>query len=101
MEQLNLLNGEKAGIYYQGTYTGESFIDAGEAADTLRLSLGRDRSILVKREGNKEVNDKRVIGSNVKETVGWDITVKNNKESKIRITVMDQFSTVGKEVHRG
>jgi len=88
--QLNLLTG-KAGIYYQGTYTGESFIDAGEAADTLRLSLGRDRSILVKREGNKEVNDKRVIGSNVKETVGWDITVKNNKESKIRITVMDQF----------
>jgi uncharacterized protein (TIGR02231 family) len=88
--QLNLLSG-KAGIYYQGTYTGESFIDANQDSDTLKVSLGRDRNILVKREGIKEMNDKRFMGSDIKETVGWNITIKNNKECKTRIVVMDQF----------
>lgn len=88
--QLNLLSG-KSNIYYQGTYTGESFIDADQAADTLSISLGRDRNIIVERKGNKEMFDKRFLGSNIKETIGWDITVKNNKNAKIKITVEDQF----------
>jgi len=37
------------------------------------------------------MNDKRIIGSNIKETVAWDITVKNNKDSKIRISIQDQI----------
>ncbi len=88
--ELNLSSGN-AGIYYQGTFTGESFIDTDQPSDTLRVSLGRDRNIIIKREGNKEVNDRRVIGSNVKKTVGWDITVKNNKDCPVRINVADQF----------
>jgi hypothetical protein len=87
---LKLLSG-KAAIFYQGTYTGETYIDAAQNADTLRVSLGRDRNIIVTREGNKEMNDKRIIGSNIKETVAWDITVKNNKDSKIRISIQDQI----------
>jgi hypothetical protein len=87
---LNLLSG-KAAIFYQGTYTGETYIDAAQNADTLRVSLGRDRNIIVTREGNKEMNDKRIIGSNIKETIAWDITVKNNKDSKIRISIQDQI----------
>jgi hypothetical protein len=55
---LKLLSG-KAAIFYQGTYTGETYIDAAQNADTLRVSLGRDRNIIVTREGNKEMNDKR------------------------------------------
>ena len=88
--ELNLLSG-KSSIYYQGTFTGESLIDASSASDTLSISLGRDKNIIVKREGNKQKNDKRLIGSTTKETVGWDITVKNNKNIKIKITVEDQL----------
>jgi hypothetical protein len=88
--ELNLLSGE-ASIYFQGTYTGESFIDANYTGDTLNVSLGRDKNIIVKREGNKEIIDKRIIGNNIKETIGWDITVKNNKNTKINITVEDQY----------
>jgi hypothetical protein len=87
---LNLLSG-KLNIYYQGTYTGESFIDAEQAEDTLKVSLGRDNSILVKREVNKEMFDKRMMGGNIKETLAWDITVKNNKNARIKIVVEDQF----------
>ncbi|MEI8203259.1 MAG: mucoidy inhibitor MuiA family protein, partial [Bacteroidota bacterium] len=88
--ELNLLSG-KSSIYYQGTFTGESYIDANQAGDTLNVSLGRDRNIIVKREGSKEMNDKQILGKNIKETLGWNITVKNNKSAKIKIIVDDQF----------
>jgi len=88
--QLNLLSG-KSSIYYQGTFTGESNIDVDQASDTLKISLGRDNNIIVKREGNKRMIDKRIIGNSIKETIGWDITVKNNKNTKIKITVDDQY----------
>ncbi len=88
--QLNLLSG-KSSIYYQGTFTGESEIDVNNANDTLNISLGRDKNIIVKREGNKEMFDKKIIGSNIKETIGWDIAVKNNKNSKIKIVIEDQY----------
>ncbi len=88
--ELNLLSG-KSSIYYQGTFTGESYIDANQAGDTLNVSLGRDRNIIVKREGSKEMNDKQILGKNIKETLGWNITVKNNKTASIKIIVDDQF----------
>ena len=88
--QLNLLSG-KSGIYYQGTFTGESAIDADQASDTLSVSLGRDNNILVNREGNKALFDKRVLGNYIREVIGWNITVKNNKNTKVKITVEDQF----------
>ena len=87
---LNLLPG-KSNIYYQGTYIGESKIETEKASDTLSISLGRDRNIVVKREGNKELFDKRVVGNYIKETVGWNITVRNNKDAKINIVIEDQF----------
>ena len=87
---LNLLPG-KSNIYYQGTYVGESKIDTEKASDTLSISLGRDRNIIVKREGNKELFDKRVVGNYIKETVGWNIMVRNNKDAKINIVIEDQF----------
>ena len=88
--ELNLLSG-KTNIYYQGTYTGESFIDTESAEDTLKVSLGRDRNIIVQREANKKIFDKKILSSNIKETVGWDITIRNNKNSKIKIIIEDQF----------
>jgi len=88
--QLNLLPG-KAGIYYHGTYTGETGIQSGQESDTLKVSLGRDKNILVKREGNKKLYDKKTIGNNVRETVAWDITLKNNKDNPIHVVLQDQF----------
>ena len=89
-EELNLLSG-KSSIYYQGTFIGESVIDADQTTDTLSISLGRDQNIVLSREGNKNIFDKKVFGNNVKEVIGWDITVKNNRSSKSRIIIDDQF----------
>lgn len=87
--QLNLLSG-KSSIYFQGTFTGESYIDASQTSDTLHISLGRDNNILVKREGKKN-SEKKFIGNNIKEIVGWDYTVKNNRNVPVKVFVEDQY----------
>jgi len=88
--ELDLLSG-KTSIYYRGTFVGESRISSDLTSDTLSVSLGRDDKIILEREGNKEMNDRRIVGSNIKETIGWDITIKNNKNVKIKIIVEDQI----------
>ena len=88
--KLNLLPG-KSNIYYEGTFVGFSNIDTEKASDTLSISLGRDKNIAIKREGNTELFDKRVVGSYIKETIGWKISVRNNKYAKINIVIEDQF----------
>lgn len=88
--KLNILPG-KSNIYYEGTFVGSSNIDTEKASDTLSISLGRDKNIVIKREGNKELFDKRVVGSLIKETIGWKISVRNNKDAKINIVIEDQF----------
>lgn len=88
--KLNLLSG-KASTYYKGTYTGETDINVDKIKDTLRLSLNRDRNIIVERTLLKEKNEKQFIGKNIKETINRSITVKNNKNKPIKIIVEDQF----------
>ena len=88
--ELNLLSG-KTSIYYEGTFTGESYLDAQQADDTISVSLGRDKSIFLSRSGDKTVYDKVKIGKNMKETLGWKIVVKNNKRVPITIFVEDQY----------
>lgn len=88
--QLDLISG-KTSIYYQGTFTGESYIRSDLTIDTLSVSLGRDDQIILTREGNKDLKEKHILGSNIKETLGWDITLRNNKAAKIKIIIEDQY----------
>lgn len=87
---LNLLNGQSS-IYYNGTFTGESFLDTQHMGDTLSISLAREPNILVERISDKDFNDRRIIGSNVRETIAWKIIVKNNLGHAINLVVEDQF----------
>lgn len=87
---LNLLSG-KSSIYYKGTFTGQSEINANSTEDTLKISLNRDKNIIVERTLLKEKNEKLFIGKNIKETINWSIIIKNNKANKIKIIIEDQF----------
>ena len=89
-EELDLLSGQM-NVFNQGTFIGESFLDVDKTSDTLTVSLGRDKNIVVERELNKEKYNKRVIGSYIKETVVIDITVKNNKQTPVHILLEDQI----------
>jgi uncharacterized protein (TIGR02231 family) len=88
-EKYNLLEGE-ANIFFEDTYVGKSILDTRYAKDTLKISLGRDKSVFVTREKSKEFVSNQFIGSKKEDTRDWLITVKNNKTQKIKMMILDQ-----------
>jgi hypothetical protein len=89
-EKLNLLPGE-ASITVEGTYIGKSFIDPGSTQDTLSLTLGQDKRIVVKREKVTDFSSVNFLGSNKKEVFTYQITVRNNKKEKAEMLLKDQY----------
>ncbi len=89
-EEFSLLPGE-ANIFFEGTFVAKSFIDPNNIKDTLSVSLGRDKRIVVKREKLKDLTTRRFIGSNQRETYAYEISVRNTKAETIKITVEDQL----------
>lgn len=88
-EEFNLLPGE-ANIFFEGTFVGKSFIDPNNIKDTLAVSLGRDKRIVVKREKLKDLTSKSFIGSSRKESYTWEISMRNTKTDAVKIIVEDQ-----------
>lgn len=84
-----LLPGE-ANLFMEGTFLGKTFIDPGMTTDTLELSLGRDRNIIVKRERIKDQSKRNFLGNRTTDTVGWEISARNNKRLPITLTIQDQ-----------
>ncbi len=89
-EKLNLLPGE-ASITVEGTYIGKSNINPGSTDDTLKLTLGNDKRVTVKREKMADYSSVKFLGSDKKELLTYEITVRNNKKEKIDLLVKDQF----------
>jgi uncharacterized protein (TIGR02231 family) len=88
-EELNLLPG-KANVYFESAYVGESFIDPRSTKDTLDLSLGRDKRIVISREKKKDLSTERFIGSTVEKELNYVLTIRNLKKESISITIEDQ-----------
>ena len=70
---------------------GRSILNATALQDTLQVSMGRDRSIVVQREKVDQFSKKRTIGANVTETRGYEISLKNNKSQAVTLQVKDQI----------
>jgi uncharacterized protein (TIGR02231 family) len=88
-EEFNLLPGE-ANVFFEGTFVGKTFIDPNNIKDTLSVSLGRDKRIVVKREKLKDYSTRRTIGSNQRDSYAWEIAVRNTKNEAIKIIIEDQ-----------
>jgi uncharacterized protein (TIGR02231 family) len=88
-EEFSLLPGE-ANVFFEGTFVGKSYIDPNSIKDTLAISLGRDKRIVVKREKLKDFNSRKLIGSNQRESRAFEISVRNSKTEAVKITVEDQ-----------
>jgi TonB-dependent SusC/RagA subfamily outer membrane receptor len=89
-EGLNLLPGE-ANIIFEGTYIGKSFIDPSSTQDTINLTMGRDKRVVVKREKLKDFSSVKFLGSNKKQIFTYEITVKNNKKDEVNMLLKDQY----------
>ncbi|MDR0232870.1 MAG: DUF4139 domain-containing protein [Dysgonamonadaceae bacterium] len=89
-EKLNLLNG-KANITYDGTYMGETFINASSTQEKLGLTLGADKRVVVKRELLKDFSSSKFLGNDVKQVFTYKLTVKNNQNKPVRVVLKEQY----------
>ncbi|MBK6754077.1 MAG: DUF4139 domain-containing protein [Flavobacteriales bacterium] len=89
-EDLNMLPGQ-ANVFFEGTYVGQSFLDLSRPQDTLDISLGRDKGVVVERARRKGTDDKAIVGGKRTVTRGWDLTVRNTKATSIELEVRDQY----------
>ncbi len=88
-DEINQLNG-MASIYFEGMYTGQSSVRPNEN-DSMQISLGRDKSVLVERKRLKEKSSKSLLGSKKTEESAYEISIRNTKSTPITITVEDQL----------
>jgi uncharacterized protein (TIGR02231 family) len=89
-ENYNLLSGE-INLFFEGTYVGKSYLNVRNTNDTLDLSLGRDKGIVVTRVKMKDFTEQKTIGANKRETRAWEITVRNNKKQALDLRLEDQL----------
>lgn len=89
-EKYNLLEGQVS-VYYESTFMGTTIMDVKFVSDTLNVSIGRDKNIIVQREKIKELSRKKVLGNSITNQRSWKMQVKNNKSTPINILVEDQF----------
>lgn len=89
-QELNLLEGEVS-LFFEGAFLGKSILDVRSAGDTLNISLGKDKSIIIERKRLKEFSSKQFLSSYKTENRTYEISVRNNKSQSIKIIIQDQF----------
>lgn len=89
-DELNLAAGS-ANIYFDGTFVGESYIDPTNLSDTLDLTLGRDKNMVVTRVKQKDKTKEKLIGEDKVKTVTYEITIRNTKSSVSVFNLQDQI----------
>lgn len=88
-EDLDLISGPM-NVYHGAEFIGLADLDTRTLSDTLELSLGRDKKVIITREKLKEFSKKRLLGSNEISNFTFQIQVKNNHKIPINLEVLDQ-----------
>jgi Domain of unknown function (DUF4139)/N-terminal domain of unknown function (DUF4140) len=88
--ELNLFEGEVS-LFFEGAFLGKSVLDVRHADDTLQISLGRDKGIVVERKKLKDFSGRNFLSNNKTESRAYEIVVRNNKPQPITIIVQDQL----------
>ena len=96
-EDYNLVSGE-AQLFFEGTFLGTTQLNVDNTNDTLRLSLGRDQGVVVKRTTDREFKERAgfLSGKQVRSR-GYVIEVRNTKAYPINLRVTDQVPISGQD----
>ncbi|OSZ82655.1 hypothetical protein CAP35_05160 [Chitinophagaceae bacterium IBVUCB1] len=89
-EDLNLIPAA-TNIFYEGSYVGQGYIDMRNTKDTMNISLGRDKKIIVRRERDKELRSVKTVGTNIRETFVYTVSIRNTRKEAVNITVLEQL----------
>lgn len=96
-EKYKFLEGE-ASLFIENTFLGKSSLNLFNK-DTLSLSFGRDKNVMVSRTKVKSYQKKQLIGSSKTEQFAYEIVARNTKNEAINLVIEDQFPTsANKEV---
>lgn len=88
-EQYDLMAGNMK-LYFEDTYLGDSYLNVNNQ-DTLSISLGRDKGVIVSRTKSTDFRKKQSLGSNKTDSRGYEIVLRNTKRQAINVTIEDQF----------
>jgi uncharacterized protein (TIGR02231 family) len=88
-EKYKFISGQ-ANVYFEDKYIGQTFLNELNVKDDLEISLGRDAWLIGKREDIANFKARKSIGSNIKESFGYTISVRNAKNQAVDLTVEDQ-----------
>lgn len=89
-EKLNLMPGT-ANVMFENMLVGKTVINPNDATDTLKLSLGRDKMISIKREKINDLSQTKILGGSKKQSLVYEITIKNNKKNDVSLSLQDQI----------
>ncbi len=89
-ETLNLVEGV-ANIYYNDSYIGKTSINLRKADDTLQISLGRDKKVMVNRTKKQDFSSRKFLSSTVTELYTYEINVRNTNNAPIQLDLLDQL----------
>jgi uncharacterized protein (TIGR02231 family) len=80
-----------ANIYIGNNYIGESYINLGSVNDTLEISLGRNKKVVVEYKKKEDVTKKSWLGGSVTENFTYEISIRNNNNLNIVFELWDQL----------
>ena len=86
----NLLPGD-ANIIFEDLYVGKTTINPNETTDTLKINMGRDKRIAIKRDKVIDKSGIKFLSSFKEQTFTFETTIRNNKKEPIEILVTDQY----------
>lgn len=90
LDKYNLINAE-ANIIFQDTNVGKTYLNTENTDNKLLLTLGDDRRISVRRDLIKDKTMEKSISSSSKEQqYAYQLTIRNNKNEKIKLRIKDQ-----------
>jgi uncharacterized protein (TIGR02231 family) len=89
-DQTGLLPGE-ANLFNEGTFVGKSYFETRVTNDTIPVSLGREKNIILDRKKVKSFTEKNFTGGTKKTTLEFEIMVRNKKKAEVEVTIEDQI----------
>ena len=88
--QQNFLSGE-AQLFFEGKSVGKTYLDPLSTKKIIDLSLSRDLSIIAQRKPIKKLSIETKIGDKVKQERTFEVSLKNNKQERVTVKLVDQI----------
>lgn len=81
---------EKARVYHQGMYVGDTDLEGRAYNDSLEVALGHDEQLVVGRAKLEDFSSKAGLSDKRRTRLTYELNVRNNHPEAVRIRILDQ-----------